>query len=208
MAKTTFTYGGYTFEAAGQFKDYGIKKGKSEMRDICSKLNNSNFGYVADGDEPFDYDEFYKAAGDCEDDVFRCKENGILYVPCGKSLQIFTPDPHEYVEVTAAYNRRRAQREEHERFVKQEALKGAMYFTEEQHQVMAELGRVVKKCKDLGLQFSHDGDYVFAFRSDLLKDLTEDMAPAAGQEQIPSECFQTAIYGVWDSHEGLYANVK
>lgn len=207
MAKTTFTYCGYTFEPQGQFKDYGIRKGEREMRDICRALHYYNAGCVADGDVKFDYDEFYKASGNCQDDIFLCKETGERYVPCAAVLAIFDRDSTDD-EVGRRYESRRFLREEHERFVKQEALKGAMYFTEEQHQVMAELGRVVKKCKDLGLQFSHDGDYVFSFRSDLLKDLTEDMAPTAGQEQIPSECFQTAIYGVWDSSEGLYANVK
>ena len=208
MERKTFIYGGYTFEPKGQFKDYGIKPGKNEFRNICSKLNNSNFGYVADGDEPFDYDEFYKAAGGCDDDVFLCKENGILYVPCAKSLQIFTPEPHEYGSVTEAYNRRRAAIEEHKEFVKKEALKDAMYFTEEQHAALIELSHAVKKCKDLGLQFSHDGDYVFVFRADLLADLTSDMVPMEGQTRIPDECYQTAIYGVWDSCDGLYANAK
>ena len=195
MAKKEFQYGGYTFEPRGQFKDYGIKPGKNEFRDICSKLNNSNFGCVADGDEPFDYDEFYKAAGGCDDDVFLCKENGILYVPCAKSLQIFTPEPHEYGSVTEAYNRRRAAIEEHKEFVKREALKDAMYFTEEQLAALIELSRAAKKCQSVGLQFSSDKEYVFAFRADLLEDLTEDMVPMEGQTRIPDECYQTAIYG-------------
>lgn len=208
MERKTFIYGGYTFEPAGLFKDYGIKPGKNEFRNICSKLNNSNFGYVADGDEPFDYDEFYKAAGGCDDDVFLCKENGILYVPCAKSLQIFTPDPCEFGSVTDAYNRRRAKREEHERLVKRNTLKESMRFTDEQYQALKELTRAAKKCQSVGLQFSSEKEYVFAFRADLLEDLTGDMAPMEGQEQIPAECFHAAIYGVWNSHEGLYANPK
>lgn len=210
MERKAFIYGGYTFEPAGLFKDYGIKPGKNEFRNICSKLNNSNFGYVADGDEPFDYDEFYKAAGGCDDDVFLCKENGILYVPCAKSLQIFTPEPHEYGSVTDAYNRRRAKREEHERFVKLEALKDAMCPTDEQHQAIIALSKAIAHCKELGMDFAQDECGWYVFRSDLLTDVTTNMVPLMGQVHVPHDCFIGVLDGVdaLNVCDGLYANVK
>lgn len=210
MERKTFIYGGYTFEPKGQFKDHGIKPGKNEFRNICSKLNNSNFGYVADGDEPFDYDEFYKAAGGCDDDVFLCKENGILYVPCAKSLQVFTPEPHEYDSVTEAYNRRRAKREEHERFVKQEALKDAMCPTEEQHQSIIALSKAIAHCREQGLDFAQDECGWYVFRADLLADVTTNMVPLMGQVQVPHSCFMGILDGcdALNICDGLYANAK
>lgn len=207
METKTFTYGGFTFEPKGQFKDYGIKPDKNEMRNICCKLNNSGFGYVADGDEKFVYDEFYKAAGGCEDDVFMCRENGILYVPCGESLQIFTPEPHEYGSVTEAYNRRRAKREERIRFQKQEALKNAMCLTDDQRDAINALRDAAYKCCEVGLNFAVDGGDMYAFRADLLEGLTDDMAPMDGQVRIETGMY-LAIENAWDACEGLYAKAK
>ena len=186
MKTNTFTYGGYTFEPRGQFKDYGLK---DDIHDICCKLNNSNFGYVADGDEPFNYDDFYKAAGEQVDDVFLCKENGILYVPCKESLQIFTPDKHEYGSVTAAFNRRRAAIEEARINRKREELKHVMTPTEEQHQAIIALRHAIDECRKQGLDFAVGGTDLYIFRADLLEDLTSDMAPGEGQEGIADNLF-------------------
>ena len=207
MAKKEFQYGGYTFEPRGQFKDHGIKSGKNEFQQISNALYFPNRGNVADGDEKFVYDEFYKASGGSDDDVFLCKENGILYVPCARALAIFDQET-PIGEVLKHYDLRREKRDEHERLVKRSALKESMHLTDEQYQALKELTRAAKKCQSVGLQFSSDKEYVFVFRADLLEDLTEDMAPMEGQSQIPAECFHAAIYGVWDSHEGLYANPK
>ena len=208
MSTKTFTYGGFTFEPKGQFKDYGIKPGKNEMRNICCKLNNSGFGLVADGDEPFDYDEFYNAAGKCEDDVFLCQENGILYVPCGASLQIFTPEPHEFGSVTAAYHRRRQEREEEMERKRREELRNVTYLTEEQHQILSDIVSAVKKCREAGMDFVIDGSDVCLLRTDQLEDLTDNMVPMDGQTYIPDCCYIRIVNEAWDAHEGLYANPK
>ena len=205
--KKTFTYGGYTFEPQGQFKDYGINSDKNELRNIIRKLNNSNFGYVADGDEPFNYDEFYKVADGCEDDVFLCKENGILYVPCGKSLQIFTPNDHEPGSVTAAYNRRRAEREEAIERCKKEALKNAMCLTDEQRDAINALREAAYKCCEMGLNLAVNGTDMYVFRADLLQGLTDNIASMEGQVQIETGMY-LAIENAWDASEGLYANAN
>lgn len=207
METKTFTYGGYTFEPRGQFKDYGIKPGKNEMRNICRALHYYNAGYVADGDERFDYDEFYKAAGDgCDADVFFCKETGEQYVPCSSVLCVFdkasTSD-----EVMARYRKRIAEREEHERHVKQEALKNVMCLTDEQTLAINALREAAFKCSELGLSFAADGTDMYVFRADLLQDITEDMAAMNGQERIETGMY-LAIENAWDACEGLYANPK
>ena len=209
MEKKAFIYGGYTFTPDGSFKDHGINPGKREIYEISRALHYISMGKaakVADGDELFDYDEFYKAAGNyCTDDIFICKENGERYVPCPGVLAVFDRE-HTWDEVRERYNYRVAAREEHERFVKREAVRSAMQFTEEQHEAVIELSKVIQHCKDIGLDFAVDGTNVYIFRADLLKDITTDMAAMDGQERI--EVFADIISDAWDARDGLYANVK
>lgn len=206
MATKQFTYGGFTFEPRGTFQDHGIKKGKREFVQISRALHYANYGNVADGDHPFNYDDFYKAAGEKEDDVFYCQETGELYVPCAAVLPIFDRESTSD-EVMRRYNRRCEIREEHERFVKQEALKGAMLFTEEQHHAFNALSKAIAECRKQGLDFAVDGTDVYAFRTDLLQDLTEDMVPMEGQGRI-EHGLCPIIETAWDACEGLYANAK
>lgn len=211
MAKT-FKYGGYTFEPRGQFKDFGIKaaKNRSELMSITSALHiadwNNRFN-VADGNEHFDYDEFYKASGGSDADVFYCPETGELYVPSAKVLNVFDKTSTDE-DVEMRYRKRIAVREQRERFEKQEALKNAMCFTEEQHQAYIKLHKVIDECEKLGLQFAFDGDHVHVFRGDLLRNITNDMAPLHGQVAISEDSFMQCITGVWNAPDGLYANVK
>jgi len=207
METKTFTYGGYTFEPRGQFKDYGIMPGRSEMRQICRAIHYPNSGYVADGDVKFNYDEFYKAAGDdCDADVFFCKETGEQYVPCSSVLCVFDKESTSD-EVMERYRARIAKRDEHERFVKQEALKNALCLTRDQEAAIVFLREAAMRCCDLGLNFAVDGTDMYVFRADLLQDITEDMAAAEGQERIETGMY-LAIENAWDACEGLYANPK
>lgn len=209
MAKT-FKYGGYTFESRGQFKDFGIKAGKNEFYNISKALHcprHPENNKVADGEELFVYEDFYKAAGEQKSDVFYCHETGEMYVPCGGYMPVFdqksTGD-----EVRKRYLNRITEREERERFEKQEALKNAMCLTEEQHQAYIKLHKVIDECEKLGLQFAFDGDHVHVFRGDLLRNITNDMAPLHGQVAISEDSFMHCITGVWNAPDGLYANVK
>lgn len=220
MAKT-FKYGGYTFEPRGQFKDFGIEPGKREMVEITRALHiadwNNRFN-VADGNEHFDYDEFYKASGGSDADVFYCPETGELYVPSAKVLNVFDKTSTDE-DVEMRYRKRIAVREERERFAKNEALKNAMCLTEKQHELFRWLCRVIEECQNNGLDFAitHETNTnlqvsewydLKVFRTDLLKDLTGDMAPLDGQSPIPSESMLTVKYGLWNTEDGLYANVK
>lgn len=208
MAKT-FKYGGYTFESRGQFKDFGIKAGKNEFHNICKALHcprHPENNKVADGEEQFVYEDFYKAAGEQESDVFYCHETGELYVPCGGYMPIFdqksTGD-----EVRERYRNRIAQREEREREAKREALKNAMTFTEEQHQAYINLRHAAKECLKLGLEFAYDGS-LSVYRADLLKDVTTNMAPMQGQVDVAYRSFLSVTGSIVNATDGLYANVK
>lgn len=106
-----FTYGGYTFEPRGQFSDYGIKSGKNMFGSVSRYLYSINFGKVADGNEDYDYDEFYRAANS-DADIFYCIETKELYVPCGKSLQIFDITGNGE-NVSRRYQIRKLRREPH-----------------------------------------------------------------------------------------------
>lgn len=94
------------------------------------------------------------------------------------------------------------------REVKEEALKNAMCFTEEQHQAFIKLRNVISECTDKGLEFAFDGDVVRVFRADLLKDVTTNMVPMDGQIPVPQEMLYTCIQDLHNAPDGLYANVK
>lgn len=208
MATNIFTYGGFTFEPRGQFKDYGIKPDKDELRKICRALHYHNSGNVADGDEPFNYNLFYRAAGHCEDDVFLCKENGVLYVPCAEVLCIFD-QTSSTDEIRKSYETRRRTHKAKVQFRKEQALRDATYLTEEQHAAFGQLMRAVKKCKKEGLDFVWDGFDMQVLRTDLLKDLTTDGNLTSNRTVIPDDCFHTFAENVWNADEvGILANPR
>lgn len=99
------------------------------------------------------------------------------------------------------------QREEQERRMKQERLENALCFTEEQHQAFNTLMDAIARCRQLGIDFAITATHVYAFRADLLEDLTPDMAPMKGQESVEMG-FNCIVEGAWPAFDGLYANVK
>ena len=101
----SFTYGGYKFVPCGQFTDYGFKK-DATMFEIVRCLFSINRGCVADGHEKYDYREFYKASGGCEDDVFFCPQTQERYVPCENYLGILDKSATSD-EVKRRFERRR-----------------------------------------------------------------------------------------------------
>lgn len=209
MAKT-FTYGGYTFEPRGLFKDFGIKADRNEFYNITKALHYPRFpenDKVADGNEPYDYKAFYEAAGKQTEDVFFCHETGELYVPCAGALAVFDKK-HSGEEVKRRCNRRIAEREERERERKREALKDVMYFTEEQHQAFIRLRNAVKECREMGMQLTCDDGDLMAFRTDLLKDITTNMVPTEGQTEVDSHSLYQVTSSIYNSHDGLYANIR
>lgn len=103
----SFKYGGYTFVPLGRFTSFGIKA-NTDMKEIMKYLYFINRGYVADGHEKYNYDDFYKAAGiDCDDDVFFCPQTKELYVPCEEYLAIFDKTAKDSKEVQLRFENRR-----------------------------------------------------------------------------------------------------
>lgn len=105
----SFNYGGYTFVPLGQFTDAGYKK-DAPINKIMNDLYFINRGYVADGHEKYNYDDFYKAAKEagCGDaDIFLCKETAEMYVPCQNALPIFDKTAMDTEEVMKRFNHRK-----------------------------------------------------------------------------------------------------
>ena len=86
--RKTFEYGGYHFTPIRKFH-----KKEGDFFVISKRLaSDFNLGLCTYQDRqkaPYDYKDFYTVATDKECDIFRCEENGLLYVP-GKNDFLFT----------------------------------------------------------------------------------------------------------------------
>jgi hypothetical protein len=86
-----FEYGGYHFKPLRQFekRDGGFS---DQMRRVSSdrQLGISTYAWKK---TDYSYDAFYSASGYSQADVFRCLENGRLYVPCDGELFQYTEPP-------------------------------------------------------------------------------------------------------------------
>ena len=52
-------------------------------------------GYAYESKYPYSHKGFYAASPDKECDLFRCLENGKLYLPCGNDLQEYMEQPQK-----------------------------------------------------------------------------------------------------------------
>ena len=83
-----FCYGGKHFIPEGRFGQTNIS-----LNEVLSKLAvDMELGFCVSDYKypskfPYSQDGFYEAATDKKCDVFRCVENGKLYVPCQNDLQ-------------------------------------------------------------------------------------------------------------------------
>ena len=78
MENDSFEYNGYHFVPTGKINSKQILQ-KADERLI---FNNDLGMSVYDNTKlQYSYDEFYYASGDSDADVFRCVENGMLYIP-------------------------------------------------------------------------------------------------------------------------------
>lgn len=83
-----FCYGGKHFIPEGRFDQTN-----ASLNEVLSKLSvDVELGfcvpdYKYPSKHPYSQDGFYEAATDKKCDVFRCVENGKLYVPCQNDLQ-------------------------------------------------------------------------------------------------------------------------
>ena len=86
--RKTFEYGGYHFTPIRKFH-----KKEGDFFVISKRLaSDFNLGLCTYQDwpkAPYDYKDFYTVSTDKECDIFRCEENGLLYVPGKNELFIY-----------------------------------------------------------------------------------------------------------------------
>ena len=86
--KQEFCYGGKHFVPEGRLDQTNVS-----LNEVLSKLSvDPELGfcvpdYKYPSKYPYSQDGFYDAATDKKCDVFRCVENGKLYIPCQNDLQ-------------------------------------------------------------------------------------------------------------------------
>lgn len=81
----TFSYNGKNFI---EYKKFRKNQSFSEISKHLKSdrvLKFSTYEWV----NGWSHEEFYKASFDSEYDIFKCVENGILYVPCENELFIY-----------------------------------------------------------------------------------------------------------------------
>lgn len=92
MKKQIFQYGGFHFIPERKFTAAENDFFKiSHKQRIDRQLGFCIPGYIYESKYTYSYEGFYEAATDKKCDLFRCVENGKLYLPCQNDLQ-------EYIE--------------------------------------------------------------------------------------------------------------
>ena len=101
MSKEPFEYGGYHFipERTLRGAEAGFfaisKKLRTDVR-----LGFCEEGYAYPSKFPYSHESFMAASTDKECDLYRCVENGKLYIPCNYDLQIYQERPQKTFVVT------------------------------------------------------------------------------------------------------------
>lgn len=103
----TFEYGGFHFTPVRRFR---TKEG--DFSAISRRLaTDPELGICTYQDRqkvPYDYKGFYAASTDKDCDIFRCEENGRLYVPGENELFIYhEPERRKRDSVTAALSQKK-----------------------------------------------------------------------------------------------------
>ena len=112
MDNISFEYGGYHFVPERQFE--GKEK---DFFFVTKRLEwDTELGIVIDRYDyskyPYSYEAFYNASPDKTCDIFRCVENGKLYVPCNEALAIYHEPPPSEREIKGKRTRERSEKEE------------------------------------------------------------------------------------------------
>ena len=101
--RKTFEYGGYHFTPIRKFH-----KKEGDFFAISKRLaSDPNLGLCTYQDRqkaPYDYKDFYTVSTDKECDIFRCEENGLLYVP-GKNELFIYHEPKQKNSHCGTYDR-------------------------------------------------------------------------------------------------------
>ena len=112
MDNISFEYGGYHFVPERQFE--GKEK---DFFFVTKRLEwDTELGIVIDRYDyskyPYSYEAFYNASPDKTCDIFRCVENGKLYIPCNEALAIYHEPPPSEREIKGKRTRERSEKEE------------------------------------------------------------------------------------------------
>lgn len=96
MGKQIFEYGGYHFIPERRFTEKEDSFAAISRRQrIDRELGLCKPEYSYESKYPYSHDSFYAASSDKECDLFRCVENGKLYVPCENDLQEYMEPPQK-----------------------------------------------------------------------------------------------------------------
>lgn len=101
MNKEPFEYGGYHFIPERTLR--GAEAGFFAIsRKLCEdrELGFCEEGYAYPSKFPYSHESFMAASTDKESDLYRCVENGNLYIPCHHDLQIYQELPTKTYAVT------------------------------------------------------------------------------------------------------------
>lgn len=94
MTAQTFEYGGYHFVPERQLTSAENDLLKIARRQrLDTELGFCKPGYAYESKYPYSHESFYAASPDKECDLFRCVENGKLYLPCENDLQEYAELP-------------------------------------------------------------------------------------------------------------------
>ena len=90
MSKEPFEYGGYHFIPERTLKgaEAGFFAMSRKIR-LDKELGFCEAGYVYPSKYPYSHESFMAASTDKECDLYRCVENGKLYIPCQHDLQLY-----------------------------------------------------------------------------------------------------------------------
>jgi hypothetical protein len=101
MELGVFEYGGYHFKPKRQFRKGEVDKhlegdSRPEKMDISYAMRNMRFGNelgLREQNSNWSYEAFYAAANGSTADIFKCVENGKLFVPCASALCEYDEPP-------------------------------------------------------------------------------------------------------------------
>ena len=91
----SFEYSGYHFIPYRQFGSREISRpdpndSRPWKKDAQYAMRNMRSDFMVTSKNGYSYESFYAASGDSKCDIFRCVENGKLYVPAANELFSYT----------------------------------------------------------------------------------------------------------------------
>lgn len=90
MGHTPFEYGGLHFIPERRFELVGQSH---SIIPLSHMQQEQNLAFPGPGVFAYSHDGFYKASTAKDCDIFRCVENGRLYVPCENGLRLYEEHP-------------------------------------------------------------------------------------------------------------------